>query len=76
MSAWWTDAKTIAIFNISVSLVEPLIFYRGQKPYKRLVVLWEASSFGYAGKMIAKETFLELIEERAERVANLYLSAN
>lgn len=72
----WNDAKTIAIFNISVSLREPLIFYRGQKPYKHFVTLWGQYNYGSAGKRVAKEAFLEFIEERAERVANLYLSAN
>ena len=74
--AVWNDAKMIATFNISVSLREPLIFYRGQKPYKHFVTLWEQYNYGSAGKRVAKETFLELIEARAERVANLYFSAN
>lgn len=76
LQAFWKDAKTIATFKISVSLIESLVFYRNNKPYKRLVVLWEDGSIGHVGKNFAKETFLEFIEERAERVANLYLSAN
>lgn len=76
IEALWNDYKTIATFNISVSLREPLIFYRGQKPYKHFVTLWGQYNYGSAGKRFAKEAFLELIEERAERVANLYLSAN
>ena len=76
VEAVWNNDKIIAAYIISVSLIEPLIFYRNQKPYKRFVTLWEQSSYGLAGKTIAKETFLESIEEKAERVANLYLSAN
>lgn len=76
VEAVWNNDKIIAAYIISVSLVEPLIFSRNQKPYKRLIMLWEQSSYGLASKMIAKETFLESIEEKAERVANLYLSAN
>ena len=61
---------------LQVSLVEPLSFYRNSKPHRRYVYLWEELSYGYAGKNVAKETFLRSIEEKAERVANLYLSAN
>ncbi len=76
VEAIWNDYKTFATYNISVSLREPIIFYRGQKPYKSFVTLWGEYNYGSAGKRFAKEAFLELIEERAERVANLYLSAN
>ena len=72
----WNERNTIAIHSIAVDLIETLIFYRNQKPYKRLVTLWSDGSYGMVGKTFAKEAYLELIEENAERVANLYLSAN
>ena len=72
----WNERNTIAIHSIAVDLIETLIFYRNQKPYKRLVKLWSDGSYGMVGKTFAKEAYLELIEENAERVANLYLSAN
>lgn len=76
IEALWNKQKTFAALTIYVSLLEPLIFYRDNKPHRYLVTLWEASSFGYAGQDVARENFLRYIEEKAERVANLYLSAN
>ena len=72
----WNEGKTIAIYYIAVDLIETLIFYRNNKPHKRIVTLWESRIHGRVGKNLARESFLELIEEKAERVANLYLSAN
>lgn len=76
ISAVWDKQERFLSFLHSVSIYEPLIFYRDEKPHKRFVVLWEDESFGHAGHKIARSTFLEAIEEKAERVANLYLSAN
>ena len=76
IEALWNKEKTFAAFTISASLMEPLIFYRGNEPHRRYVPLWEETSYGYAGKDVAREAFLGSIEEKAERVANLYLSAN
>ena len=72
----WNEGKTIAIYYIAVDLIETLIFYRNNKPHRRIVTLWDSRRHGRVGKNLARESFLELIEEEAERVANLYLSAN
>ncbi len=72
----WNEEKRIVAFIVKVSLEEPLIFYRNQKPYKRVIKPWEEMFYGYAGKDVAREGLLRYIEEHAERVANLYLSAN
>ena len=76
LEALWNEEKRFVAFTINVSLKEPLIFYRNQKPYKRFIKSWEEYSYGYAGKDVARDAFLRYIEEKAERVANLYLSAN
>ena len=80
IQALWNEEKTFAVYTMSVSLIEPLIFYRdnkpSRKPHRRYVALWEKANFGFAGKNVAREAFLRYIEENAERVANLYLSAN
>ena len=72
----WNEDKTLTAYTVSTTLLEPLIFYRKEKPHKRFVKLWEQSSYGYAGKDVVRESLLRSIEEKAERVANLYLSAN
>lgn len=64
------------IYQVDVSLYQSIIFYRKGTPYQRHVDLWEEDVFGYAGSLVAEKTFLDIIEEKAERVANLYLSAN
>ncbi len=76
LEALWNEKKIFVVYTIDVSLTEPLIFFRNQKPYKRFITSWEAISYGYAGKDVARDEFLKYIEEKAERVANLYLSAN
>ena len=76
IEALWNEEKTFAAFTIGVSLMEPLVFYRGNEPHRRYVPLWEDRTYGYAGRNVAREGFLGYIEEKAERVANLYLSAN
>ena len=76
IEALWNEEKRFVAFTINVSLKEPLIFYRNQKPYTRFIKPWEEIVYGYAGKDVARESFLRYIEEQAERVANLYLSAN
>ena len=76
IEALWNKEKTLAVFTISASLMEPLFFYRGNEPHMRYVPLWEETSYGYTGKDVARDGFLGYIEEKAERVANLYLSAN
>ena len=75
VQAVWDEDKAL-LFYARVSLMELLIFYRNNKPHRNFVNLWENSGYGYVGKDVAREAFLEMIEERAERVANLYLSAN
>ena len=75
VQATWDEDKAL-LFYARVSLMESLIFYRNNKPHRNFVNLWENSGYGYVGKDVAREAFLETIEEKAERVANLYLSAN
>ena len=76
IEAVWNKEKILAAYVLGVELRESIIFYRNNKPHKRFVTLWESRSYGYAGKDVAREACIEAIEEKAERVANLYLSAN
>lgn len=76
VKALWDKEQLRSAYILYVAIYEPLIFYRGGKPYKRMAALWEDRSYGYAGSAVVKRAFLEAIEEKAERVANLYLSAN
>ena len=76
VEAAWQEGKTAAAFTISAALIEPLIFYRGNKPYRRIVALWRDRHYGYVGQKASRGFLLQYIEEKAERVANLYLSAN
>ena len=75
-STAWQEGKTAAAFTISAALIEPLIFYRGNKPYRRIVALWRDRHYEYVGQKASRGFLLQYIEEKAERVANLYLSAN
>lgn len=72
----WNNSNTRATYTIEVALFEKLIIYRNRIPYQRVVVTWQSGSIGHVGRNLARESFLNSIEERAERVANLYLSAN
>ncbi len=76
VDALWNDFNTIVTFHFQVTLAESLIFYRNDMPFQRVAGLWETGVFGRVGKDLARESFLNEIEEKAERVANLYLSAN
>ena len=67
----------IGAYTIQLNVQEEVIFYRDEKPYRKRVNLWDGGgNFGYAGKDVIKDTLLRSIEKYAERVANLYLSAN
>lgn len=74
--ALWNKDKTLAVYIVELSLGQSLIFYRNNTPYRRVVRLWSNLSYGYAGSKVVRQGALEAIEEKAERVANLYLSAN
>ena len=76
VSAVWDKKERFLSYTLSVTIYEPLIFYRDERPHKRFVALWQDLSFGHAGRDVARRSFLASIEEKAERVANLYLSAN
>ena len=76
INALWNEDKIFATYVLGVELRESIIFYRNNKPHKHFVTLWEAISYGYVGKDVARESLLRYLEEKAERVANLYLSAN
>ena len=70
-----------AAHTIELSLEEEVIFYRGDKPYRKTVTLWNGGgNFGYVcnGNIWThvEDAILEQTERSAERVANLYLSAN
>ena len=65
------------IYTTRLEFQEEVIFYRDEKPYRERVVLWKGGGYlGYAGKLVIEEALLEVTEEYAEKVANLYLSAN
>ena len=65
------------VYTTQLRFDEVVIFYRDGKPYRRSAVLWDGGgSYGYAGKQVIEDVLLDNIKERAERVANLYLSAN
>ena len=75
-----TDNKNAA-HTISVSLQEEVIFFRDGKPHRKTVALWEGGgNFGFVcnGNIWTnvEDKILEQAEIYAERVANLYLSAN
>ena len=76
IDAFWNESNTIATWTISVGLLERFEFFRSGKPYWCFAQIWESRSFGTVGKNLARESLLREIEEKAERVANLYLSAN
>lgn len=76
IEAAWQEDKSAAAFTISTTLLEVLIIYRGNEPYKRVVAIWNDLHYGYVGRKGAREFLLQYIEEKAERVANLYLVAN
>ena len=76
INALWDESKTWSTYGISVKLSEALIFQRNNKPHRRIVIVWQSGGHGYAGSRVAREALLDAIEEKAEEVANLYLSAN
>ena len=77
LDGFWTSEQWLLIYDISLSLRgEQVIFYRKDEPYRRYIALWEVRVFGIARRKVARERLLATIEEKAERVANLYLSAN
>lgn len=76
IEAAWQEDKSAAAFTMSTSLLELLIIRRGNEPYRRMVAIWNDSHYGYVGRKVAREFLLQYLEEKAERVANLYLSAN
>ncbi len=76
IEAAWQEDKSAAAFTISTTLLEVLIIYRGNEPYKRVVAIWNDLHYGYVGRKGAREFLLQYIEEKAEREANLYLVAN
>lgn len=76
IDVFWNDSNTIAIFYIEAALIERVYIYRNSKPFQRSVAVWETSSYGSVGRNLARDSLLNAIEEKAERVANLYLSAN
>ena len=73
--AHWGDHLQ-GIFNIDIELRETLVIHRKGRPLNRVVTLWKTGSYGSVGRAVARKVFLESIEEKADRVANLYLSAN
>lgn len=66
----------LTAYSVRASLYESLVLYRNEIPYKRLVELWHSGNFGFAGSDLTERALLESIEKNAERIANLYLSAN
>ena len=77
MQVVYDEDDNMGAYTIRLSVSENVIFYRDEKPYQKMVILWEGGgNFGYAGKDRIKDVLLRSIEQYAERVANLYLSAN
>ena len=76
VEALWDRDKNLAAVAFGTALMEPIVYYRGDTPRRRFVALWEDRSFGYLGRKVGRASMLDYIEEKAERVANLYLSAN
>ena len=76
IDVFWNDSNMMAIFHIQAALREQVYIRRNRKPYRRIVSVWETGSYGSVGRNLARESILHYIEEKAERVANLYLSAN
>lgn len=71
------DEKKMGVaFMVTVALMEPIVFYRDGKPYRRYVNTWEDQSLLLSGRDEIKESLLQSIVEKAEHVANLYLKAN
>lgn len=76
ITALWNEHKTWVAYCIGTELREFRAIYRNEIPYQCMVAVWSTQSVGYAGRNVVKRAFLEAIEIEAERVANLYLSAN
>ena len=71
------DNVRMYVYRTDLSFEEKVVFYRDEKPYRERVVLWDGGgNLGYAGSRVIEEALLGVIEQYAERVANLYLSAN
>ena len=71
------DNVRMYVYRTDLNFEEKVVFYRDEKPYRKRVVLWEGGgNLGYAGSRVIEDALLENIEQYAERVANLYLSAN
>ncbi len=74
IDALWNEDKIFASYVLGVELRESIIFYRDNKPHKRFVTLWRDSSYGYAGKDVARKGFLGYIEEEAEQAAKVLIT--
>lgn len=70
------DLYHVYAYTTRVTFREEVIFYRDEKPNSIYATLWEDSYYGMAGSGRIEDVLLERIEAYAERVANLYLSAN
>ena len=65
------------VFSIAVELRDRVIYSRGERQNQTTGTIWRSAMIGSAGNQTnARELILQSIEQLADEVANLYLSAN
>lgn len=71
------SAYDLIAFLVAVELRDQIVYSRGDQQHQTDGVIWRYSMLGASGnRSLARGNYLQAIEQLADEVANLYLSAN
>jgi hypothetical protein len=72
----WDNNRWSITFSVRVRVLETQTLIRGGEAHKASVTVWEKSSYGFAGSIVANSGLLHAVDEQGEIFANDFLAAN
>lgn len=72
----WDDSQQVLTYRVSVSLAQSAILVRPGGPVRSTVDIWQRGSYGFTGRLSARDTVINEAVRLGDLFCDIYLDAN
>jgi hypothetical protein len=72
----WDDGQQVLTYRVSISITETTIMLRNESPFRVPADVWQRGSYGFAGKLVARDTVITEAVRLTDIFSENYLNAN
>lgn len=72
----WDDSQQVLTYRVSVSLAQSAVLVRPGGPIRSTVDIWQRGSYGFTGRLSARDTVINEAVRLGDLFCDIYLTAN